>query len=133
MYKILFIFLPFISLSQNVETMSYKGETVYILDSVAAVNIIKKAEKGEKLNKINLEVDKLITEIANHKIVSDKMQMLMQEQLVRLRSDLISETAEKKKLIRNNQNFEQDKERLKSQRNAFAAIAVTLLTIIITK
>lgn len=133
MYKILFIFLPFISLSQNVETMSYKGETVYILDSVAAVNIINKAEKGEKLNKINLEVDKLITEIANHKIVSDKMQMLMQEQLVRLRSDLISETAEKKKLIRDNQNFEQDKERLKSQRNAFAAIAVTLLTIIITK
>jgi len=132
MYRLIFVFLPFIGLSQKVDTISIDNNVMYVMDSIAAVNIINKAKKGEAYERVNVEVDKLISDISNQKIISDKMQMLLQDQLTYMRSELIAETAKNRKLSRDIENFDKDKYRLKSQRNAFAATAIVLLTIIIS-
>lgn len=132
MYRLIFVFLPFIGLSQKVDTISIDNSVMYVMDSIAAVNIINKAKKGEAYERVNVEVDKLITGTSSQKIISDKMQMLLQEQLVYMRSELVREAAKNKQLIRSNETFEKDKDRLKSQRNAFAAIGIVLLTVLIS-
>lgn len=132
MYRLIFVFLPFIGLSQKVDTISIDNNVMYVMDSIAAVNIINKAKKGETYDRMNKEVDKLVTNISSQKIISDKMQMLLQDQLTYLRSELISESAKNRQLMRANETFEKDKDRLKSQRNAFAAIGIVLLTVLIS-
>lgn len=132
MYRLIFVFLPFIGLSQKVDTISIENNVMYVMDSIAAVNIINKAKKGETYDRMNKEVDKLVTNISSQKIISDKMQMLLQDQLTYLRSELISESAKNRQLMRANETFEEDKNRLKSQRNAFAAIGIVLLTVLIS-
>lgn len=132
MYRLIFILFPIFTYSQSVDTISIQGSVMYVIDSTAAVNIINKARKGESYDRLSREVDLLVSNISNQKIVSDKMQMLLQDQLTYMRSELIAETAKNRKLSRDIENFDKDKYRLKSQRNAFAATAIVLLTIIIS-